>query len=303
MRMPEFLVVGAPKCGTTSVYAFLAEHPDIFLPAVKEPHFFYDGPSKFAEVQRLDDYIALFRRARPQQICGEASTCYILSSGAIRAALASCPNVKMIALIRNPIDMIVSYHNQKVYSFEEHVTDFADAWAMSGVRGYGAAVSSSCRAPELLNYREVARLGTRLRSFMEIVPPDQRLVILFDDLVQTPAEVYAQILDFLGASGRDRMGYPKRNVRKDHRWPAFARFVRRPPFPLDVIKGVAKKAARPEAKRLGRLIYGFEATTAGAPTIDPAVKRALCDELRDEVRLIEGLVRRDLRHWLADTAG
>src|SRR5271165_1057296 len=108
-RVPEFFVVGHQKCGTTALYLMLKSHPQIFMPAVKEPRFFAsDQRSKYARQppsgrpRTLDDYLSLFAAARPEQRAGEASPQYLRSTVAASAIAAVQPDARIIAILREP---------------------------------------------------------------------------------------------------------------------------------------------------------------------------------------------------------
>src|SRR5919106_4688265 len=112
-RFPDFFIVGAPKCGTTSLASYLDAHPQIFMSPVKEPkYFFFDAP-ELRVIDRLESYQRLFARAEPDQLCGEASTAYLFSKAAVPAILEANPAAKIIAMVRNPLEMVVSYHSLK----------------------------------------------------------------------------------------------------------------------------------------------------------------------------------------------
>ena len=196
-RPPDVVIVGAPKCGTTSLYSYLSGHPGIFASPIKEPNFFCLDTPALRVVNRWRDYEGLFAEARPGQLRLEASTAYLLSPLAVPAILEANPGAKMIVAIRNPIEMIVSYHSQKLYAFEEDQADFALAWDLSAYRMRGERIGACCRAPAYLNYKSIARLGEQVARMVELVPPDQLLVVLFDDLSRNAETVYGTVLDFL----------------------------------------------------------------------------------------------------------
>jgi len=297
MRQPDFFIIGAPKCGTTSLYAYLKRHPDIYLPAIKEPHYFYTGSRQFRAIKDLDSYLALFADAKPGQICGEASSCYILSPDSLVDILQFNPRAKIIAMVRNPIDMILSYYDHKVYSFQEDVPDFALAWSISDLREKGHRLPATCTAPEQLNYKEVARIGSKLKLVVERVPAEQRLIILFDDFASDPERIYGETLRFLGVRPWQAGGFTRENPRKTHKWPGVARFLMYPPFPFDVIKADLKRVLGPRAKELGRKLYKMEANPVQPRRPPGQVRRDLATALLDDMKLIESLVGRDLAHW------
>ena len=131
IRLPDFFIVGAPKCGTSALASYLRSHPKILVSPVKEPNYFcFDAPA-LRVIDRLETYGRLFARARPDQICGEASTAYLFSDEAVPAILDAVPAAQIIVMVRNPLDMVVSHHSQKLYALEENEPDFETAWRLS----------------------------------------------------------------------------------------------------------------------------------------------------------------------------
>ena len=111
MRKPNFFIIGAPKCGTTSVYSWLKDHPYIFMPDFKEPHHFY---SPYGEPIKREKYENLFMDADMEHFAvGEASVWYLFSGKAIDRILEYEASAKFIVLIRNPIEMAPSLHNHQ----------------------------------------------------------------------------------------------------------------------------------------------------------------------------------------------
>jgi hypothetical protein len=105
MPKPGFFLVGAPKCGTTSLHDHLAQHPALFLPAVKEPTFFGADVPLLPAVGSLDAYVALFD-AGAGRLCGEASTNYLASTSAAREIHDFNPGARIIVALRNPVDFL-----------------------------------------------------------------------------------------------------------------------------------------------------------------------------------------------------
>ena len=220
------MIVGAPKCGTTSLYSYLSGHPGVFASPIKEPNFFCLDTPALRVVSRWSDYEGLFRAAGPDQLRLEASTAYLLSPVAVPAILEANSRAKIIVAVRDPIEMIVSYHAQKLYAFEEDQVDFGLAWELSGYRARGERVAARCRAPAYLDYKSVARLGGQVARMVRIVPPDQLHVILFDDLSRDAERTYGAVLDFLALAPDGRNDFAIANPRKTHAWPALSRLDR-----------------------------------------------------------------------------
>src|ERR1017187_7380133 len=152
MRLPppDFVIVGAPKCGTTAAFATLQKHPQLFLPDIKEPHYFaYDFPG-YRGVRTVEDYDRLFADAERKQLRGEASVSYLSSKEATAAILRRRPDAKFIALVRNPLDMFVSWHNQCLKALDEDEQDPERAWMLQSERAQGRRIPRLCKEPSFL---------------------------------------------------------------------------------------------------------------------------------------------------------
>lgn len=124
-RKPDFFIVGAPKAGTTSIYSYLVQHPEIFMPARKEPYFF--GQWRRNSEEDLRDYLRLFRGVPESKVAGEASTTYLYLQSAAEEIKAFRPDAKIIIMLRNPVDRAYSqyWHHVRLgwveASFEEEL--------------------------------------------------------------------------------------------------------------------------------------------------------------------------------------
>ena len=244
MRMPDFFIAGAPKCGTTSLATWLGEHPAIFMSPVKEPNYFcFDAPRR-RTIASAAEYQRLFDPSEPWQTLGEASTAYLFSDLAVPAILEANPRANIIAMVRNPVDMLLSYFEQKRFVFWEAAPEFETAWRLSPERARGRMVSPNCLAHRYMDYRAIGRLGWQVQRLFDWVPHSQVHVIVFDDLVADPQAVYRDALLFLDHAPDGRKDFSARNARKAHRWPALAQMLRRHSGPLGMLKNAMKRAGR-----------------------------------------------------------
>ena len=295
-RIPDLFLVGAPKCGTTALYTYLAMHPDIFMSPVKEPHYFYtDYPSP--DHIGASDYSRLFVKAASGQLCGEGSTLYLFSRCAIKEILKANPKAKLIAMVRNPLEMVVSFHGQKVYSFEEDQSDFAVAWDLSEARASGDDIPPGCRSPEQLNYKAIGRLGEQIGRLLETARADQVHIIVFDDFISDAAAAYRGTLQFLGLSDYTPTDFPVVNAHKEHRLLWVSKFLMQPPFAVRKIKSLLKRRFPVQLKRVGKSVYSINKQLAPKPTVPAELRRQMAREFADDIELLGSLLRRDFSHW------
>jgi hypothetical protein len=297
-KLPDFFIVGAPKCGTTALASYLHAHPKVFMSRVKEPNYFcFDAPGLRGAFDRPERYGRLFARAAPEQICGEASTAYLFSKEAVPAILESNPAAKIIVMVRDPLDMVVSHHNQKLYALEEDERDFATAWRLSPERAEGRRVSPKCRAPRYLDYQSIGRLGEQLSRLTVLVPRDQLHTIVFDDLRADPGEVFRSTLRFLGVAPDGQTEFPVVNARKTDAWPALARVLKRPPAPLQRLKRALKRAFPGQTKAIGGAIHRLNERPQARQALGASLRREMSAAFKDDIALLSELLDRDLNHW------
>lgn len=289
MTKPNFFIVGAPKCGTTSLFFWLNQHPQVFMPERKEVHYFnVDGMTR---VSNLRDYEALFEPAGEEhQAVGEGSTHYLYSSCAIKNVLDYNPQAKLIVCLRNPVQMAPSLHSERVSQGMDGLTDFEEAWKTSELRPetlYKAAASKE--DPERLNYKAYCRLGEQVERLLMVAKREQVHFIVFDDLVADPEDVYFRLLDFLELP-RIPATYEAVNRNK---------VVKSVPLQILLAK-LASLKRRLNLPSLGVLkrLNSANKTTAGRDQVSDETLKEMKDYFRDDVVLLSRLVGRDLTPWL-----
>ncbi len=300
-RRPNFFILGAPKCGTTALSEYLREHPGAFLSQPKEPHYFCgDFDYYYAPGQRTEaHYLRLFEAATDEHLAvGEASVWYLYSTDAARNIAAFDPDARVVVMLRNPIDLVPSLHSQLLYMLDEDEPDPARAWALQEARSRGEHLPPRVRVPEFLQYGDAARLGAQLRRVYDVLPREQVLALVFDDLREDTGAVYRRTLAFLGLPDDGRAHFPRVNENKVHRAEAVARFTQRPPAPLvSVARGVKRVAGVDRLGVLERVRRGNRQVTRRRE-IDPELAAELRDHFRDDVGELGELIGRDLSGWV-----
>jgi hypothetical protein len=298
-RKPNFFIVGAPKCGTTALYEYLRSHPQVFLPTLKEPHFFSEDLLTYRITKTLDEYNGLFKDATPEHLrVGEASASYLLSSAAIPAIRKFSPDAKIIAMFRNPVDLVYSFHSQLLYWSEETEKNFETAWQLQERRRRGLDVPRTSRDPFWLQYRDVGRLGTQTQRLLSVYPRDQVMLILFDDFAASPQRIYDEVIDFLGLVHDQRTEFPRVNENKRVRLSWLRDFYRKPPPALrQGFRRFKETAAGKHLAVLKQWIVGLNTVQERRPPLTTEFRAELVETFRDEVALLAKILRRDLTHW------
>lgn len=218
MKGPNFFIIGAPKCGTTSLAYWLGEHPNIYIPPVKEPHYYSDD-LKNRTVRTERAYSRIFSRVDPNRhrAIGEASTWYLYSRNAVPAIEKARPGSRYIVMTRDPIEMARSLHHHNLRVLHESEQNFEQAWGLQAERELGRYLPVRCTEPAFLQYRKVCSLGTQLQGLMERVPAERILHVPLSALQAQPAETFKRVLDFLELPDDRRSVFPVVNEARGYR--------------------------------------------------------------------------------------
>lgn len=198
-RLPDFFIVGHPKCGTTALYEMLRSHPQIYMPDVKETRFFAPELHPGSHRSRLhpetiEDYLALFAGAEPRQRLGEASPSYLRSHSAAARIAKLQPGARIIAILREPADFLRSLHMELLRDHVETEADLGRAMAMEGERGREEARR---RSPGLI-YSDYVQYVEQVRRYHAAFGPEQVLVLIYDDFRDDNQATVRRVLRFLG---------------------------------------------------------------------------------------------------------
>jgi len=213
IKKPNFFIIGAPKCGTTSLSEYLGEHPDIFFSYPKEPFYFCtDFFNKFnrhflTEKEYLEKY---FKGAIGYKRVGEGSAIYLYSKNAVKNILEFDPKVKFIVMLRNPVEMFHSFYYQTSRAGSaENAKNPKEAWNLQKKRIEGEAIPPVCTEPKLLQYGEVCKLGKQIQRLFKIVPNKENIkIIRFERFKNNTKEVYEETLKFLDLTTDHRKEFP-----------------------------------------------------------------------------------------------
>lgn len=200
MTLPNFLIIGAAKCGTSSIYMYLKQHPEIFMSPIKEPHFFSftsetkktQGPrdSVTQAITNLEEYKNLFKGVQNEKAIGEASPTYIYQPNAAERIQNLIPNAKLIAILRNPAERAFSAYMHVVRDRREPAKSFSEALSCEKQRireNWGP----------LWHYRNCGFYFEQLTRYFNLFPKDQIQVFTYEDLRSDQEGVLKNIFKFL----------------------------------------------------------------------------------------------------------
>ncbi|MFO1429202.1 MAG: sulfotransferase domain-containing protein [Candidatus Competibacteraceae bacterium] len=292
IKRPDFFIVGAPKCGTTALYEYLRQHPDIFMPELKEPHYFSSDLHPLYRTTGLDNYLALFKEAQAHQQSGEASSSYLYSKIAASAIEAFNPLARIIILLRNPVDAIYSSHSYNLFSGNEAIQDLETALELEEDRKQGRQIPESCRYIETLFYRDRYRYVSQVQRYFDLFGRSQVWVIIYDDLRNRLPQVYADTLRFLGVDAGFKPTLSVVNPNKQVRGLRLHHLVLR----LSQLKAWLW-LRRWIPFDVWQLYLKLNITERPRPAMPSELRRRLIAEFAPEVARLSQLIERDLGAW------
>jgi hypothetical protein len=292
VRKPNFFIIGAPKCGTTSLAAYLREHPRVFFPARKAPHFF-NTDMMLRNVRSQSDHYAYFDDAVPKHIAvGEGSVLYLYSDEAVPRILEAIPDSRFIVMVRNPIDMAVSWHGHLRFTGDENIRHLATAWRTQEARRSGRRIPAFCKDPSLLLYGRICSVGWQLKRIYSRVPRERLLVLLFDDLKRNAREVYLRTLEFLDVPDDGNMAFAVHNARQK---PVRSYLLQ---VAFNFLNEVKTNSGIKRTFGILPVIHRLNALETEKEVLEPQFRAELVNYFRNDVEELSELISRDLSGWL-----
>jgi hypothetical protein len=302
MRTVDFFIVGAPKCGTTAMYTYLKSHPEVFFPERKEPHFF-GSDLEFHNQPRItfDEYVGIFSDARADQILGDASVFYLLSETAAEELKAYNPDAKIVIMLRNPVDVMHSFHSQRLFNGTEDINSFPEAVAAAPERRAGKRMPPRIGLRQGLFYQDLVGFADQVQRYFDTFPRAQVHVILYEDLLNDLPGCYEKTCKFLGIDTANKPGFQAVNSNKVIRYRWLRDILKSKPRILTVA-GRLLVPSSSIRKSLRNAAAEMNMVTKPRVPMDPDVRSRLLRELDPSIAKLEQLLGRDLGAWRNDVS-
>lgn len=299
MTLPNFLILGAAKSGTSALYAYLSQHPDVFMSPRKELRYFsytaaQNTPTHrtyfHQSVKTIEEYQSHFSEVKHEKAIGEDSPMYLYTQGTAEEIHRIIPAVRLIAILRNPIDRAYSAFLHAVRDWREPVPDFRAALALEEERiadGWGM----------LWHYKKAGLYCEQLTRFIRVFQPEQLKVVLYDDLVNDPLSLVQSLYRFLEVehtfipdmnSRPNTTGYPKSKLVYE--------LLRRVLINQNPLKTLSRKIL-PEKWRKS-VSYKLKMSNIQKVPMPPDIRSELSGFYEQEIINLQDLLHRDLSNWL-----
>lgn len=296
MKNPNFFIIGAPKCGTSSLYHWLSGHSKVFTTDIKEPHFFAKE-LKSRRVRTLSRYKKLFENATDSHLAiGEASTGYLFYQEAVTRIEKRYCDVKYVVMLRNPIEMAKSLHEQEIQCGTEHVRNFETAWRLSPERRKGMRVHFGCEDPKRLDYMNRCSIGSQLERLLKAVPKRRVHIIFLEDIRESSKGEYERCLEFLDVPTDGRSKFPDKNESRGVKYPRLRRFIRT----AGKLRDSAKRTLGIDNSLgvgLMEVINNKGSGNRKNENVDNSFEMELKEYFKEEIEKVKAITGRNLEYW------
>jgi Sulfotransferase domain len=303
MTLPDLYLIGAPKAGTTTIAGWLSGHPDVYWSVPKEPYYWASDYPRMRAHYGFDDraaYEDLYSSdaASEARYRGDGSTTYLYSERAIPDIVAAVADARFLVCVRNPVDLVVSYHRTQLVALNEDEPDFGRAWAR---HRDGELPDTDPLDDKLLDYTMIGCLGAAIERLLRDVRREQLHVVVFDDLAHDPLGTWDAIAAFLGIDASKVPSLGAANAsNKVPRWPALRRLTHRPPSALEPgvrrLRQWSRTTSTPGVAALKRQMWRPQPR----PIAASRERHELADCFKSDVELLSELLGRDLDPWTSE---
>ena len=295
INLPNLLIVGAAKCGTTSLHNYLKQHPDIFMSKQKEPHFLINSDIGEDRIHKaitvLEDYEDLFKTDSIYKYKGESSVMYLafpeFSIKNIKKYLD--PDVKIIIMLRNPVERaFAGYLHNLRYNPSENLS-FEEAFEKSEARYYQERdITPDTR------YLHVGNYYSQVESFMSMFN-DNVLVIMYEDYVNDIDLCLANVFDFLDI---DKISVDTSRRHMVGGWIFKRKFLRNLLIPKNNFKSLIKSFLPNKKIRKAIKQKIMNMSTVENPSISKDMHKKLTEYYRKDIDNLSKLLNKELNCWI-----
>lgn len=296
--LPNFLIIGAAKAGTTALWHYLRQHPQVYMSPHKEPRYFalcggpidFRGPgdtTTFRFVTEFSEYEALFDGVKGELAIGEASPWYLYVDSAAPAIRERLPEVKLVAILREPVERAYSNYLHAFREGLEPLATFGEAMEAESER-------IRARWSPRFHYRQKGFYHCQLSHYLEYFERDKLRIYLYDDFVASPDTLMRDLYAFLGVDAGISVAVQDHvNVAWVPRSPSLAKALREGNRLTRAVGRVMSGTMREVVKRTMRAL-----NRGPKPVLSQEDRERFCPEYREDILRLQDLLGRELDQWL-----
>lgn len=295
MTLPNFFLIGTAKAGTTSLYSYLEQHPEIYMSPVKEPRFFTpEIYSTYNNAVRsggrkvpltFKQYSQLFAGVQDETAIGEASTDYLYLAKSAARIKEKVPNAKLIVILRNPAERAFSAYCYQLRDGYETLS-FEEALNVEGSR-----IKQGFRPG--WHYQEVGFYHDRIKQYLDIFPAEQIKIYLYEELASDSIKVTREIYHFLGVDSDFIPNFTKKNISGVPKNQTLHNLFTKENFLKSAIKPLIPQQLRQTIYQKMR-----KNNLGDKPKLSQKTKKQLTDIYEHDVIQLQTLIQKDLSAWL-----
>jgi hypothetical protein len=298
MKMPNFLIIGASKSGTTSLYSYLRQHPEVYMSPIKEPRFFafendklaFNGPHdkrlKSEIITNIEDYRALFKAVNYEKAIGEVSPVYLYSTKAPHRIKHYIPGAKLIAVLRNPTERAYSSFLAEVRDGREPLDDFSKA-----IEDEDRRIRN--KWSYVWHYTKRGFYHAQLKRYFNMFDRDQIKVYLYEEWKADNSSILRNIFRFLHV---DETFKPDISINYN------ASLIPRVKFIYKIIENASRPTSVLKKILPSRLCHKTIDTIMRKNLVKPElssdIRKNLIHVYREDILKLQDLIERDLSAWL-----
>ncbi len=297
----DFFIIGAPKCGTTAMASYLRDHEQICFSVPKEPHFFCSNIreqcSRAGSVAAYHNHYFHHYDSGLHKVVGEGTPQYLYYPESIPNLLEYNPNAKFVVMLRNPVDMMMSWHREMLRGLIEVEGDICYAWELQESRKVGNNLPDHCRLPLHLQYRDICKTGGQVERLLMQVDRQNVLFLLLEDLGNIE-QTYRNVCRFVGVPDDGRENFKKVHTAQVWRseqlmtsynalYSLKNKVLGGKPLPFSLDSKIKYMLGLLKAPKKGGGNNEFISL--------------LHQEFEDDIHKLSNLIERDLSAWTADT--
>jgi hypothetical protein len=216
-RGPNLFILGAPKCGTTSMAAYLQQHPEVAVSQPKETNYY--GPYAGSPGMSAEAYCESMAHKPGARYRCEATPNYLAVPETVARIAAENPDARYIVMVRDQADLAFSMHQQVRLMGFENIASFEEAWQARDDRRAGKRVPVTCSDARRLVYDQRASVGRQVTDALDVIPRERIIVIEMATLRADIDTVWETLCAFLGIEVQEGVDFTAQNLRKTIRFP------------------------------------------------------------------------------------
>lgn len=298
VRFPNLFLVGAPKCGTSSLAYWLGQHPMIFAPIEKEPGYFGSDLIFSGARTSVSRYAEHYLEWESERYALDATPSYFVSEMASREIYSVRPDARIVVILRNPVDAIHSNFHHARYRLTESLETLEEALDAEPRRRL------QCEVPNFgvlqsTFYTEIYRYRRNITRYLEAFGGERVHVLLLDDFRSTPRRMLSRLFEVLGVDPghAHQIDLAVKNESGRARFRAVSRLAIHPPKWAGQI---ASPFMPPKSRQRIRLwLRSLNTRPEKNPPLLLETRRRLTTEFRPEIEWLADYLDRDLSHWLS----